>query len=139
MAIPTSYTESTLADYMLAVLGVVGQTLEYTNASFGEAVNDALVAYGVNEISQATDIKKLRALAKVAAWKKACDDLVGFYKFSADGGTYDRNQMREMAEKALTLAQADAAAYDPSYVVGIVRAAPVNDPYRYTPEDEQTL
>lgn len=139
MAIPTSYTETTLAEYMLAVLGVVGQTLGLSSSSFGEAVTDTLLAYGTDDISQATDMKKLRALAKAAAWKKACDDLVGFYRFSADGGTFDRNQMREMAEKALTLAQADAAAYDPNYVVGIVRAASVNDPYRYTPEDEQTL
>lgn len=139
MAIPTSYTETTLGEYMISVLGVVGQVLDYSSSSMAEAVNDVLLAYGVDDISQATDIKKLRALSKMVAWKKACDDLVGFYKFSADGGTYDRNQMREMAEKALTQATADATAYDPNYVVGIVRAKPVNDPYRYTPEDDQTL
>lgn len=139
MPIPTAYTESQLGEYMLSVLGVVGSVLEYTSASFGEQVTDALLDYGVTDIAQATDMKKLRGLAKVAAWKKAKDDLGAYYDYQADGGTFDRSQMQAMAEKSLAQAVTDALPYDPNYVINITRARPVNDPYRYTPEDEQTL
>lgn len=139
MPLPTSYTEQSLSEYMLACLGVVGQVLEYTSGSLEEAVNDALIAYGASDIAQATDIKKLRGLAKVAAWQKANDDLVAYYDFSADGGKFDRSQMQTMAAKSLEKAQADAIAFDPNYQVRIVRQRPVNDPYRHVPEEERTL
>ena len=139
MPIPTAYTEESLGEYMLSVLGLVGSVLGYTSASFAEEVIDAVLAYGVSDIAQATDIKKLRGLAKIAAWQKASAGLIAFYDYSADGGSFDRSQMQAMAEKALAQAHADALLYDPNYQVGIVRARPVNDPYRYTPEDEQTL
>lgn len=139
MPIPTSYTEYTLSEYMLACLGVVAQVLDYTSGSFDEAVNDVLIAYGVTDISQATDIKKLRGLAKVAAWQKANDDLVAYYDYQADGGRFDRSQMQAMAAKSLEKAQAEAIAYDPNYQVRIVRQRPVNDPYRYVHEEERTL
>jgi hypothetical protein len=139
MPAPTAYTEEALGEFMLTVLGVVGQVLQYTSASFGEEVSDTLLAYGVADIAQATDIKKLRALAKVAAWQKANDDLVAFYDYQADGGKFDRSQMQAMAEKALASALAGALAYDPNYQVQVTREKPVNDPYRYIPDEERTI
>lgn len=139
MPVPTAYTEEALGEYMLAVLGVVGSVLGYTSESFDEAIADTLLSYGTNNIAQATDIKKLRALAKVAAWQKANDDLVAFYDYQADGGSFDRSQMQAMAEKALAQAQAKAIAYDPNYQVQVTREKPVNDPYRYVSDEERTL
>jgi len=137
--IPTAYTEEALGEYMLTILGVVGQVLQYTSASFDEEIADTLLAYGVANIAQATDIKKLRALAKVAAWQKANADLVAFYDYQADGGKFDRSQMQAMAEKALAQAQTGALAYDPNYQAQVTRERPVNDPYRYIPDEERTL
>lgn len=111
MAIPTSYSEETLKAFMLAALSNLGAALGLTASSFNEAVNDALLAYGVTDIAQATDIAKLRALARVAAWQVAVSAAAGDYDFSADGGNYRRSQLHEQARKGLAAAEADAAVY----------------------------
>ena len=108
MALPSSYTESALRDYMLASVGTVGSMLSLTASSFTEAVNDALVAYGVTDIALATNIAKLRGIAKVEAWRLIVTTTVGEYNFSADGGTYSREQLHKHAVDALARADADA-------------------------------
>ena len=108
MALPSSYTESALRDYMLASVGTVGSMLSLTASSFTEAVNDALVAYGVTDIALATNIAKLRGIAKVEAWRLIVTTTVGEYNFSADGGTYSREQLHKHAVDALARAEADA-------------------------------
>lgn len=108
MAIPTSYTESELRDYMLIVTGNVASAIGWTAANFTEAVNDALIAYGVSTIASATDIAKLRGIAKVEAWRSIADATAADYQFSADGGSYNRQQIHDHAVKALERAEADA-------------------------------
>lgn len=110
MAIPTSYTESTLRDYMLTVTENVASALGWTATKFTEAVNDALVAYGVSDITSATDIAKLRTLAKVEAWKAVVDGTAADIEFTADGATFKRQQMHQQAVAALERAQAEAVA-----------------------------
>ncbi len=117
MAAPTSYTESSLISYMRSVTQAVSDTLGLNAGAFQEAVNDVLVVYGVDDITDATDITKLRALAKVAAWRVVNDWLLTTaYDFSADGGSYKLSQMKEGAEKAL--AQAEQAASQAGYLDG---------------------
>lgn len=129
MAIPTSYSEETLKAFMLAALSNLGATLGLTAASFDEAVNDTLLAYGVSDIAQATDMAKLRGLAKVAAWQVAVAASAGDYDFSADGGNYRRSQLHEQARKGLAAAEADAALYggDNQASIGVMAWG---DPYR---------
>lgn len=129
MAIPTSYSEETLKAFMLAALSGLGTALGLTAASFDEAVNDTLLAYGVSDIAQATDMAKLRGLARVAAWQVAVAAAAGDYDFSADGGNYRRSQLHEQARKGLAAAEADAALYggDNQASIGVMAWT---DPYR---------
>ncbi len=73
MAVPSAYTETELKQFMVTALGHIAPVLTWTvdTAQIGEAINDTLLEYGVNDIEDATDIKKLRALAKFTVWQAA--------------------------------------------------------------------
>lgn len=132
MAAPTSYTESSLISYMRTVTQAVSDTLNLNTGAFQEAVNDVLAAYGVSDIADVTDITKLRALAKVAAWRTVNDWLVTTaYDFSADGGSYKLSQMKEGAEKALAQAEqaASQAGYLDGYAIEMGTLTRPQDPY----------
>lgn len=118
MPAPSVYTEHELAVYMLSDLGRVGDVLEFTPASMIEAVYDAILAYGVDDISEATDIARLRVLARVAAWQKAAKDAATFYDFVANDARFQRSQLYRQIRDGLTRAQNDAAAL--GYLVGYV-------------------
>lgn len=122
MAIPASYTEYELTEYMLSVTSAVSATVGETGLqtyAFAEAVNDVLVAYGVDDIADAEDIAKLRSLAKVEAWRTVISHLMTAYDFSADGASYSRSQMLAAAEKALSMAEsaAEASGYSSTYAI----------------------
>lgn len=132
MALPSSYTESTLRDYMLSITANVAGALGWTASSFTEAVNDALVGYGVSDIADATDIAKLRSLAKLEAWRALADATVADYNFSADGGSYSRQQLHQQAVAALQRAEAEAVArgYADAFAPAIALGSLVHsDPY----------
>jgi len=112
MPIPSSYTEDSLALYMRdgvlkTIAGVLGLT---TIADFGEAVTSALIGYGAASVDDAADIAKLRAWAAVAAWEVAQTVASGDYRFSADGGSWDRQQVFEHITTMLDAARRNAAA-----------------------------
>ncbi len=71
MAIPTSYNDFTLQQFMLNELAEVNEYFNWTPAAFVEQVTDTLIDYGVASLALATDIAKLRALARMNAWSKA--------------------------------------------------------------------
>lgn len=109
--IPVAYTELSLAAYMATVTSNVAAALGWTADSFQEAVNDTLLAYGVVAVTEATDIVKLRALAKVEAWRAVVDATAADFNFSADGGNYSREQIHQHAIDALARAQEQAGDY----------------------------
>lgn len=139
MALPAAYTEFALASYMLATLGEVASVLGLDELEIEEAVNDALLAYGAADVAQATDIPRLRAAARVATWRLALARASGLYQFSADGATYNRQQMVEHIRKMLEREEADAAAMGMG--TGGVWATPLtlrmDDPYRPVVDDEE--
>ena len=57
MSIPTSYTEISLATFMLAALGDVALAIDMTLAKLAEPVNDAMLVYGIRS-------------ARSPAWKR---------------------------------------------------------------------
>lgn len=129
MAIPSAYTEGSLAAYMRSVTKAVSDVLNLIDSDFAEAVNDVLSAYGVSDIADATDIAKLRTLAKVSAWRTVNDALITTaYDFSADGGSYKLSQMKAGAEKALELAE-QAAGASAAYAIEIGTLTRPHDPY----------
>lgn len=140
MAAPSSYTEETLAAFMLAALNKVAASLGWTSlADVQEAVNDTLLAYGVSDISAATDVTKLRALARVAVWQQVVAAVAVAYNFSADGGSYSRSQLQDMALKALAQAQTMAASYDPNYRITTAKIVYKHDPYLPIADEDRTL
>mgnify|MGYP001293366896 CR=1 FL=1 len=136
MALPTTYTEFALASYMLATLGEVASVLGMDELTASEAVNDALLAYGVGDIAQATDIPRLRSAARVAAWRMALARASGLYQFSADGASYQRQQIVEHIRAMLEREEADAAALGLGMggVWATTLTLRMTDPYR-TPLD----
>jgi len=144
MAIPASYTEKTLAEFMHTTLGKTAKALAINfgpndAGDYAEAVNDALLAYGTEDIatiSGVANIMKLRALARVYAWQHVVNNFATLYDFSADGGQYSRSQMFKQAKESLELAQTQSLAYDPTYQVNVVAIDHTQDPYRYRPEEE---
>jgi len=137
MPVPSAYTETTLADFMHSQLGQFPTLFGWTSpASYQEAVNETLLAYGVDVIASATDIRKLRALARVEAWKQVINELASKFKFQADGSTFEQQQMHEMALKNLTAAERDAMVYTTDYSATVGSIGWTNDPYKYPPDEE---
>lgn len=112
MAIPSSYTEDALKAFMLTALEDLGSVLGLNSDRFNEAVNETLLAYAtggpLTEIANATNIPKLRALAKVEAWKVAIRAASGRIDWSEAGAFFKQSQYRLAAEAGLALAQLEA-------------------------------
>lgn len=133
MALPASYTEATLAAYMATELGQLATALGYSgSAGYQEAVNGALALYGVADVAQATDIAKLRALARLEAWKLAASGAA--YDFSADGASFSRSQLMDQINARLRAAELEAASYAdlPGYAAAVTGVTYTEDYYADT-------
>jgi hypothetical protein len=112
MAIPSSYTEAELQDYMVEITAAIASVIGLTAGNFYQAVNETLLSYGVDDIADATDIRKLQALARVEAWRYVADSTVAEYDVSRDSGetqVWDkRSQLHTQSVKRLEAARADA-------------------------------
>lgn len=147
MTVPTSYTEKTLADFMAETLKTTADLLGLAAGAsdagdFAEAVNEALLQYGVTDVSEISgieSIKKIRALARVEAWNLAVACFTAMYKFSADGGSYDRNQLFEQAKQNRDAAVTDALAFSANYSVKTGELRYLHDPYKYLPDNMRPL
>jgi gamma-glutamyl:cysteine ligase YbdK (ATP-grasp superfamily) len=138
MTVPSSYTEANLKSLMVAELGNVGAVLGWTTATaqIQEAVYDALIAYGVSAIADATDANKLRAVAKREAWRAAVNGLVTLVTFSVDGESVNRSDYLKNAREALELAEVVAASYGVSDVsVSVSSVIVAGNPYDYSSLD----
>ncbi len=141
MAAPSAYTEAELKAYIHTALGAVASSLGWTvNAgSYDEIVNDALLAYGVDDIASVSgreSIAKLRALSRLMAWRAVVSETATDYNFSADGGSYSRAQVNEMARARVADLETETAAYRMENAVRTQRVVYANDPYiERLPED----
>jgi hypothetical protein len=95
-----------------------------------EAMYSALLAYGVSNVILCTDMAKLRALARVYAWRAVVAAVAGDYDFTDAGSTYNRSQITQNAQDALALAEADAWAYLPGGVITRQPFTLTDNPYR---------
>lgn len=131
MALPTAYTDATISQYMVDQLGEIAGVLGWTwDTDLHEAINETLLAYGVDTLEEASDLRKLRTLARWQAWRAAVDSLVARYHFSNPEGSYSREQMLAGARAILADAEADASAYvDTAWAMVRVTNIKRNDPY----------
>jgi len=139
MAPPTAYTTAELATFALAQLDALATALAWTTASASvtEAVNDAVLAYGVADVADATDIPKLRALARVSIWRAVARATVGYYRFGADQMSFERGQVHEHALAMIGEAEREATALGvgvgSSLIVATVVRDSDSDPYAAHP------
>ena len=147
MAYPASYTEQSLAEYMHATLGAMATRLgwEVEDGRYDEAVNEAVAAYGSDDVEGITgrdNLRKLRALARREVWRAVVQSVAAYYEFSTDGQSFKPNQMSQQAQAALAQAEADCVALgagdDANYSVVIDSVIYPDDPYRYYPDEVRT-
>lgn len=139
VAVPTVYTSATLAEFLRQDVGPIGAALGWSvgGNSYDEPIIDTLLAYGVSDLADATDIAALRALARRAVWQQAVRHLASRFDFSLDQQSISRSQMQKMAKEALAAAEADVLVFASTFpgavggagVVDIVPISRLHDPY----------
>ncbi len=138
MAAPTSYTETALKLYMIDILGAVHTALGWTVDSnqYDEAVSETLLAYDVSAIADATEIRKLRTLARREAWRQAMYETALDYDLSKEGDSSSRSQMHTQAKAMFDLAATEAMIYDAEGYEAVIEDVEYGDPYKPLDEDE---
>ena len=110
----------TLATYITANFLSIKTQLAWSDSLQISAITDkALEFYGVDTEAEATDLTKLHALADVAVWRQALNDVSLDYNFSADNASYSRSQQADMIRRNLESAVTDAIVYMSTYAIGI--------------------
>ena len=108
-----------LADYITSNFGQIKSQLGWSDSlQLATITAKTLEIYGVATEAEATDSRKLHALADVAVWRQALADVSLDYNFSADGASYSRSQQADMIRKNLNDAITDAVAYSANYAIG---------------------
>lgn len=139
MPFPVLTTEQGLAEYMEAKLRDLGDVPGWSAAamSYELAVWETLLEYGVPDITQATDPRKLTTLAEVMALRAALIALAPVFDASDEGQSQKRSQMYAHAADLLTRAEqraVDIGAMGPTddsrrpVLVELTTTAPVNAP-----------
>ncbi len=103
--VPTAYTDDKIKQYMLSLLEGVGPSADWTTNNFNESVVDVLIDYGTTTVASCSDITKLRALARVHAWRKLASAVSGDFDFAADEAEYKRRVVYEHALRQLEEAE----------------------------------
>ena len=78
-------------------------------------IEKTLEFYGVATEALATDTTKLHALADVAVWRQALNDIALDYNFSADGASFSRSQAVTAIRDNLIEAESKAIVYSSAY------------------------
>jgi len=147
MPVPTVYSEASFASYLTSVLDPLVDVLGWDEGDprVREAVTDALLDYGtstITTITAAADVRRLRALGRVAIWRAVVQATAGHYAFTDVGQQqFNRQQVNEQARAMLEIAEADARAIGATsdYTVTIAAVRRPHDPYAVTPDDERIL
>jgi len=108
----------TLAAYITSNFGQVKTQLGWSDSLQISAITEkALEWYGVDTEAEATNTKKLHAIADLAVWRQALNDVSLDYDFNADNAGYKRSQQADMIRKNLEAAETDALVYLPNYSI----------------------
>lgn len=116
MPAPTSYTESTLKEYLIReVLVQVATKLGWTTASveITNAVNETMLALNSTDLAEFDTpvlIRKLRAFARREAWLQAAQVTAAKINLSADGASVDLAQMHAQCKAMYTMTRDEVLA-----------------------------
>jgi hypothetical protein len=144
MAAPTSYTEAELKAYIHASLAGVAEVFGWTVAggSYDEMVNDALLALGHSDIASVSgvqDVSRLRTVARLMAWRAVVEQSSMNFDFSADGGSYSRSQVNEMARERVSALETETAGYLGTFAAHTQPVKYAHDPYTERTVEELAL
>jgi hypothetical protein len=140
--IPSVYDEAGLATFLLAEARSVAAAFGWASqADVQEVINETLLAYGsISDISGATDIRKLRVIARYYIWKAAVEQAAGKIPVSIGGQRWDRDRLQQQALAAFNLAKDAASIYiadiesrvdtSPESIQVAYIGPPSHDPYR---------
>lgn len=138
MAAPTLYSEALFAQYLLDVLKDTATALGWTTqGDVQAAIDETLLALAVSTIADATEIRKLRAVGRREVWRLVASATAAHYAFSADGASYNRQQIHDHAVAALRLAETDCMAFGiDGYAVRLDKVIFAQDPYGPIPAED---
>lgn len=112
MSVPASYDANTLAEYMESVLNRTASIIGWTAPDdYAEAVNDAALLCGVDDVAGESNVGKLRAAARVALWEAVAAHTAGYHDFSEDAQSFRMHQVHQQAVAQAKQARKDAARY----------------------------
>lgn len=113
-------TDLGLLDYINENFPTIKTQLGWTDgANIATIITKALEMYGVSTEAEATDLTKLHALADVAVWRQALNDISLDYNWSADGASFSRSQAVTAIRENLVYAESVAIAYNPAYNITV--------------------
>lgn len=117
-----------LSAYIPSFLGNIYDFLSWDSTKVDFIIEEVLEKL---DITAETDVEAtvLHAVAKYVSLENALNDLSISFKFSADGGSYDRQQVFDMVEKRFNDAEVEASKYLPSRVMTVSTIDFQNDPY----------
>lgn len=118
-----------LIDFIESYVGKFGEYLGWGATEFNFIVAETLESYGVTTEAEATDTKKLHALARMKTWERALVESAQDYNFSADGASYSRNQVYEAVKQHYLNAILDAMPYLETYTIELGELNTNQDPY----------
>ena len=105
-----------LADYITNTYGQLKTQLGWLDSTTLAVITaKALELYPAATEAAATDSTKLHALADVAVWRQALNDVALDYDFSADQSSFKRSQQADIIRKNLADAENAAIVYMPAY------------------------
>lgn len=144
MAVPTSYTEVALAEYLWLELGHFAPLLGWENAAYPQvwqAVQDTARLLGVPTVASATDAARVERLGAVAIWRRARKSAGALYDVRLENGQqFHRSQLLKAIDGELARAELAAGSDLPEYSIRRdVLVYPSADPYAHYPDEWRTV
>ncbi len=132
MPVPTAYTEESFTQYLTTLLERAGLNvmLAWVDEHVKEIIIDTLLAYGVNDVTEATDVGKLRALGALKLWEAVAEAATLEINYTADGATMNREVIYQHAVGQVVQARIKALPYTDDWQVGNSSVGHADDPYR---------
>ena len=110
----------TLSAYITDTFGSIKTQLGWQDSTtLVTIVAKALELYPAATEALATDETKLHALADVAVWRQALNDVALDYDFGADNASYRRSQQTDIIRQNLADAENAAIVYMPSWTMSV--------------------
>lgn len=140
MAVPTAYSEAQLADFMHSVLGKTASIIGWSSPdSYTEAVYDAAIMAGVDDVADTTDVAKLRACARLAVWQAVEADTVGYHDFSEDQQSFRMHQVHIQAVAKVKEARREASRHGINAVAMTSTTIRRISPYDMVEDSERSI